>query len=151
MNNIKSLVNKYIEPCHMMMLATVDGDQPWACTVYYVEDDDFNLYWASIPTRRHSQEITNNSKVSAAIPVKFVNGEKVIGIQVQGKASVVDDPKQVRPIVEKYAKKFGRTNRWVKDFTNLKTEHKLYKLTPSQFVLFDEENFSKNPRQEINS
>lgn len=132
----------------MMQLATVEGDQPWCCTVYYVADDKLNLYWASLPTRRHSQEIIEHSKVAAAIPVQFDLGEKVIGVQVQGEAKQVDDSTQIRPVAEAYAKRFGRSKKWVNEFGDGTTAHKLYRLKPELFVLFDEQNFPINTRQE---
>ncbi len=132
-----------------MQLATVNGDQPWCCTVYFVADDKLNLYWASLPSRRHSQEIAGHGKVAAAIPVKFVNGEKVGGIQVDGKAAEVPASEAIRPITEQYAAKFGRDAAWVDDFTAGRTEHRLYKLTPATIVIFDEENFAGDPRQPV--
>lgn len=133
----------------MMQMATVCDGQPWCCTVYYVLDEAFNLHWASLPSRRHSQEIKNHNKVAAAIPVKFVNGEKVIGIQIEGTAEAVPASPGIRDITEAYAQKFKRDSQWVDDFTAGKTAHQLYKLTPSAFVLFDEENFPDDPRQEV--
>ena len=133
----------------MMQLATISDGQPWCCSVYYVIDENLNLYWASWPTRRHSQEIKRNNKVAAAIPVEFTNGEKVIGIQVEGTAEEVSASPAIRKITEDYAGKFGRSAEWVDNFTAGKTKHKLYKLTPVSFILFDDEHFPDDPRQEI--
>lgn len=133
----------------MMQVATVSDDQPWICTVYYVFDDELSLYWASIPERRHSQEIAVHPKVAAAIAVKFVNGEKVIGVQVEGGVEMVKTPAQIKPIAVNYAAKFGRDKQWIEDFSNQKTQHRLYKLKPRLYVLFDEENFPNHPRQEF--
>lgn len=148
---IQKLLRNYLDQKHMMQLATVSGDQPWVCTVYYVYDDELNLYWASLPSRRHSQEIASHSKVAAAIPVKHVKGEKVIGIQVQGDAAIIELSDAIKPIAEKYAQKFGRDDKWLKEFANLETDHRLYKLTPELFVLFDEVNFPHNTRVEWKS
>ncbi len=130
----------------MMQVATLSNGQPWVCTVYFVADEELNLYWASLPSRRHSQEIAVHSEVAAAVPVKHVKGEEVIGIQVEGKAVMIDSPTKFKPIVQKYAKKFDRDEQWTENFINLKTEHRLYKLTPGMFVLFDEQNFPHNTR-----
>lgn len=134
----------------MMQVATKSDDQPWICTVYYVVDDKLNLYWLSLPSRRHSREIVAHKKVAAAIPVKFVNGEKVVGIQVQGNAEELESSIEHKAVVELYADKFNRSKEWVNDFCNNETDHKLYKITPNQFVLFDEVNFPSQSRQEYN-
>ncbi len=132
-----------------MQLATVAKDQPWICTVYFVADDEMNLYWASLPSRRHSREIKNNPKVAAAIKIKGVIGEKVIGTQVEGTAEEVSPELTDPTIVKSYAAKFSRDKQWVEDFVSGKTEHRLYKLTPSSMVLFDEEHFPDDPQQKL--
>lgn len=133
----------------MMQLATVADGQPWCCTVYFVIDDDDNLYWASLPSRRHSQEIAAHPQVAAAIPVKFIKGEPVAGLQIAGTAELLTPSPAIRGMVRRYAEKFNRDDAWVEDFTAGRTEHRLYKLTPSAIVLFDESNFPGAPRQEF--
>lgn len=147
--SLEDLVNKFLDECHVMQLATVAGDQPWICTVYYVYDDEHNFYWASLPTRRHSHEIAANPKVAAAIKVKGVISEKVIGIQIEGGAVMLEPPLIDRSIVEKYATKFKRDEQWIDDFVSGNTEHRLYKLTPDSIVLFDEEHFPEKPQQKL--
>lgn len=145
----KNLISSYLQKQHMMQLATFSSDQPWICNLYYVVDDNFNLYWLSLKSRRHSQEILKQKKVAAAIPVNFDIGEKVVGLQIQGIAERIKSNNDSRNIADLYAKKFLRTNKWVDDFCNNQTDHKLYKLTPELFVLFDEINFPNQPRQEF--
>lgn len=140
------LIKKYLSDKHMMQLATVADGQPWCCTVYFIHDDQNNLYWASLPTRRHSQEIAANPQVAVAIPVRHVKGEPVVGIQVSGRAEILEPSPALESLANQYAQKFGRDQTWVNDFVGGKTEHRLYKLTPSEIVLFDEANFPDQPR-----
>jgi uncharacterized protein YhbP (UPF0306 family) len=84
---IDILIKKYLSKSRMMQIATVDNGQPWICTVYYVEDEDLNLYWLSLPTRRHSQEIEKHNKIAIAVPVKF--DKPVVGIQAEGTAEAI--------------------------------------------------------------
>src|SRR5690606_14682804 len=83
-----------------MQLATVAGNQPWVCTVYFVADDELNLYWLSWPTRRHSKELMGNSKVAAAIAIK--QDQPIIGVQIEGIAEEVEDAGVVESVVQKY-------------------------------------------------
>lgn len=145
----KELLKDYLGQQHMMQLATISGSNPWVCTVYFVSDASFNLYWASLPTRRHSQDIKNNPHVAAAIAIKFTNGEKVVGVQIEGTAEELLSPSEHRLIVELYATRFKRDKKWVEDFTSGNTEHRLYKLTPSSIFLFDEVNFPGGLRQKV--
>lgn len=133
----------------MMQLATSADNQPWCCTVIYVHDEKFNLYWASLPARRHSQEIKVNNKVAVAIPVKFDKGESVIGIQIEGIAEELPASEDIRVIGESYAAKFKRDSQWIEDIVSGKTEHRLYKLTPKSIYLFDEVNFPGGQRQKV--
>jgi uncharacterized protein YhbP (UPF0306 family) len=143
------LADKYLAERHIMQLATTAGNKPWICTVYYVHDEDRNLYWASLPSRRHSRELAQNPKVAAAIAYKGVIGEKVIGIQVEGSARELELPLADRAMVERYAAKFSRDQQWIEDFVAGKTGHRFYKLTPASMVLFDEEHFPDDPQQEL--
>jgi uncharacterized protein YhbP (UPF0306 family) len=145
----KQLLKTYLNQRHMMQLATVGGGKPWSCTVYYVADDALNLYWASIPSRRHSREIADCPDASIAIAVRGEKGGKVIGIQAEGTAEMVENTGDIQPIAQKYAAAFGRDKQWSDDFSRLKTEHRLYKFTPKNYVLFDDEHFPDDSRQEI--
>lgn len=149
MNTSIDLLNDYLPKQHMMQLATVKDGQPWCCTVYYVYDQSYNLYWASLPTRRHSQEIAQHNQVAVAIPIKHINGQKVIGVQMAGSATMIEPSESIRSIAEQYAQRFGRDQQWLDDFVSGTTEHRLYKLVPSEIVVFDEVNFPHNTRLQL--
>lgn len=127
-----------------MQLATSVNNKPWCCTVYYLTDDKLNLYWASLPTRRHSKEIDINNLVSCAIKIKSEIGQKVIGVQVQGKAFQLKKYSEILPIAVKYTEKFKRGKTWAEQIASSKTEHKIYKLVPDYYQLFDEEHYPES-------
>jgi uncharacterized protein YhbP (UPF0306 family) len=143
------LFDQYLNENFRMQLATSVDDQPWACTVSYIADKERNLYWASVPSRRHSQELIQNPKVAATIVVKGVIDQPVIGIQLIGTAEELSPSDYPRGVVEAYAEKFIRNPQWVDDFMNGNAEHRIYKITPSETYLFDEENFPGGQRQKI--
>jgi uncharacterized protein YhbP (UPF0306 family) len=143
------LANKYLGERYTLQLATVSEAGPWICTVYFVADDERNLYWASLPSRRHSRDIKVKPSVAAAVVVQNVIGQPVIGIQVEGTAEEMKPRDYNREIVQKYAQKFRRDEQWIEDFMAGKTEHRLYKLTPASMYLFDEVNFPGGQRQVI--
>lgn len=141
------LLNKYLAERHVMQLATTSGEGSWICTVYFVADGAGNLYWASLPSRRHSQDIAANPRVAAAIVVKAEIGQAVIGVQLEGQAEVLKSPSQA--IAQAYADRFDRDTAWVEDMISGRTEHRMYKLTPSATYLFDEANFPGGQRQPV--
>jgi len=144
----EELIKQYLGQVNIMQLATAVNDQPWACTVHYYADEDFNLYWVSKLEREHSQDIRENPKVAAAIVVHENTPEEpyVIGISVEGTAEMLDD-KVGREVVEGYVDKHGKDSS-MSDIASGNNPHKFYRLKPSRIVLFDSKNLPDSPRQE---
>ena len=63
----KDILKEFLSANKLMQLATVGEKGPWICNVYYVADEEGNLYWSSARSRQHSKEIVNNSKVAATV------------------------------------------------------------------------------------
>jgi uncharacterized protein YhbP (UPF0306 family) len=140
------LIKQHLSHARMMQIATVSGDQPWICTVYYVEDEQLNLYWLSFPSRRHSQEIAAHSKVAVAVPIKF--DKPVIGVQAEGLAVAVTDKTVVKKTMELYSERHNSGHNFYDSFVAGTNEHMLYKFTPTKMFLFDEVSFPGGQRQE---
>lgn len=136
---VSGLIKKYLGEAKMMQVATVKGDQPWICTVYFMEDDNLNLFWLSLPTRRHSQEIASHNKIAVTVPIKF--DQPVIGIQAEGTADIANKPKQIADIMKLYTNRYNAGEDFYNNFVTGKNQHLLYRFTPKRFVLFDEVNF----------
>lgn len=141
------LVDKYLGTTKLMQVATVNNGKPWVCTVYFVADDNFNFYWLSLPMRRHSQEIAKNKTVAIAIAVKA--DLPVIGIQAEGTVEIATNIKVVEIIMELYVAKYNSGKDFYKNFTDGTNQHQLYKFTPINLVLFDEQNYPDDPQQII--
>lgn len=144
---VLALVRGYLRNGRMMQLATVGGDQPWICTVYFVEDDDMNLYWLSLPSRRHSREIVDHSKVAVAVPIKF--DKPVVGIQAEGVATVIVDKDVIARVMQSYVDRYDSGKQFYDNFVAGKNQHVLFQFKPTKFVLFDEVTFPDNGRQEV--
>lgn len=141
------LIRHYLPQARMMQLATVSGEQPWICTVYFVEDDWLNLYWLSLPGRRHSQEIAQHGKVAVAVPLKM--DKPVIGIQAEGRAEPVADKSVIADVMQRYVERFGVGHQFYSNYVEGENQHVLFRFKPQKYVLFDEVNFPGNGRQEI--
>lgn len=145
---VRGLIEDYLKEAKLMQIATSKENQPWACSVYFAYDTLLNLYWVSLPTRRHSQEIVDNSKVAGTIVLPHTPGDKVRGIQFQGVAKELVDKKQIKEAIAFYAKRFNMASKRVNAIINNKDGHVCYVIKPKTLVLFDEVNFPKTPRQE---
>lgn len=87
--NVEKYVREYIDATVHMSLATVSGDAPWVCEVHFAYDDTLNLYYRSLTSRRHSQEIAANPKVAGNIIDKYGLGDAVVGVYFEGTAELV--------------------------------------------------------------
>jgi uncharacterized protein YhbP (UPF0306 family) len=65
--NPKDIYPDILKDIKLMQLASVRDNKPWMCNVWYVMDEDHNVYWISRETRRHSLEIKDNPHVAATM------------------------------------------------------------------------------------
>lgn len=147
MQKLPDKIKTYLQGAtSVMQLATLSGDQPWICSVYFVADDDLNLYWLSWPSRRHSKEIARHRKVAAAIAIR--HDQPIIGLQIEGTAEEVHDAETVGRIMRAYVTKYGVGEQFHDNFLAGSNQHHMYRLRPNMFVLMDEVNFKKEGRVE---
>lgn len=140
MNSVRNLVIDYLDRAREMQIATCAEGRPWICTVYYVMDNSHNLYWISKPERRHSQEITKNPKVAGSITEGNVYGQPIRGIQFEGVAEEITDPKEVGLHIAAYEQRFSRPGLG-RDMVSGANPHHLFRITPTRFLLIDKANF----------
>jgi len=129
-----------------MQIATVTGYKPWICTVYYVEDEDQNLYWLSLPDRRHSLEIASHPNIAVAIPIKA--DKPVIGLQAEGSAAIITDHSRIADVMKLYVERYDSGKYFLNNFIAGKNEHVLYQFTPTSISLFDEMTFGDGRRRD---
>lgn len=135
-----ALVREYLlGDAQTMQLATVANGKPWVASVYFVADNELNVYWLSWPERRHSREIAANVNVAATVAIK--SDSPVIGVQLEGEAYEIIDSAIVADVMKRYITKYDAGKEFVTNFQKGINHHKLYKLVPSTIQLFDEVNF----------
>jgi uncharacterized protein YhbP (UPF0306 family) len=147
----KEILWKYLGEAKLMSIATVSGKHPWAASAWYVHDKDWNLYFLSRKSRRHSLEMKKNPNVAGTIVTPHVigSGEKVRGVQFEGTARECNW-EELKLGRELYTKKYPTAeNIPLQMFRLVKFIATYYIIKPKKFVLYDEINFPKDPRQEI--
>lgn len=141
----KVLLRQYLEDNTLMQLATVESGQPWVCNVYFVVDDENNIYWTSSKKRRHSKEINANPIVAATI---VQDSDKKQALQITGKAYQVslDESERVNML---YGAKFGdKPTRLQEVFSNTPDGRAYWVLKPESIFFWDEVNYPDSPKQE---
>ncbi len=88
--DLKKIIRENIDKTVHMSLATVSGNKPWVCEVHFAYDDQLNLYWRSLKSRRHSQELAVNPNVSGNIVRQFALGETPLGLYFEGTAKLLE-------------------------------------------------------------
>ena len=89
--DIEKIVREYIDKSIHMSLATVNDNRPWVCEVHFVYDKDLSLYFRSMKSRRHSQDIASNPNVAGNIVKQHSVSEYPHAIYFEGKAEMVED------------------------------------------------------------
>lgn len=142
---MENLLKQYFKENTLMQLATVDNSQPWLCNVYFVTDEDNNIYWTSNKTRRHSQEILKNP-ISACTIVH--DSEKKQALQITGESFQVPK-KDLERVYGLYAQKYGeKKSRLEEALEDTPGGRAFWVLRPKTISFWDEVNFPDSPKQE---
>ena len=143
--NLQKLFKEFSDKNTVMQLATVSDGQPWLCTIYFVADEENNIYWTSARNRRHSKEIVINPTVAVTI---VHDNENKQALQITGKAYEVPlrDAERVDRL---YSAKFGDKDRLTEVMANLSEGRAYWIVKPKTISFWDEVNFPDSPKQEV--
>ncbi len=146
--DLRKLIQEYLTAAQMMHIGTVKGNKPWVTTVYFAADIELNLYWLSRKSRRHSQEISKNSHVAAAIALPHTYGDKIRGLQLEGEARELSgvDADAGRNI---YKSKYWIVEDPVMTAVEGGDSQMCYQVRPTKIILYDEVNFPTSPMREL--
>jgi uncharacterized protein YhbP (UPF0306 family) len=133
--DVESAVREYIEKTVHMSLATVSSDAPWVCEVHFAYDDNLNLYFRSLKSRRHSQEIASNPKVAGNIIDKYGLGDLVVGVYFEGTASLLEAGDEQNLAADCLKKRLQIQDDIVAEAAD-ETGHQFYKITAANWYVF---------------
>lgn len=142
-------------------LATVDGNGVWSNPVYFAWDENFNIFFISQPTSRHMKNITRDERVSLSIySTRQSPFDDVAGIQLEGTATVLQDPGEVeRAYAVYYGRKYpdtGRNQSGKNEDVYINNPDWLFvRVTPAHIYYFDTRFFGEErvevPRNELSA
>jgi uncharacterized protein YhbP (UPF0306 family) len=100
-------VRRFLETHSTLALASVSADGiPQIAPLFYVSDDDLNLYWLSSENSRRSINLEKTPAVAAAIYPEIWEWQQIRGLQIEGKARAVHDETQRYHMLTRYRGKF---------------------------------------------
>lgn len=105
MNDTERLaIRHFLDEHNTLTLATCSGDKPWAATVFFASDADLNLYFVSDHRTHHGEDIAANPDVVATVNPDCDNWRDIRGLQIEGRAEVVEGLARVKALTLYLAK-----------------------------------------------
>ena len=133
--NLEQIIREYIDKSIHMSFATAKDNKPWVCELHFTYDDDLNLYFRSLKTRRHSLEIAANPFVAGNIVKQHEPSESPHGIYFEGIAKLCDDPTEFPAIYEFFKRRFGSAETIIEE-AKREDGHQFYKVAVSDWCAF---------------
>jgi len=133
--NIETVIRDYLPNIVHMSLATAASNKPWVCEVHFVYDDDLNLYFRSLPSRRHSQEISANPSVAGNIVKQHAAGEYPLGLYFEGQAALISDPAEREKLASLFKERLKIDTDILADAGN-PDGHQFYRISVSDWYVF---------------
>ncbi len=104
--SIDQQIATFLAVCRTASLATVDADgSPFAANIQFAADDAWRLYWVSAEASAHSRNLLAEPQVAVAIYAHQDEPEQIHGLQMRGRAEVLDGGK-VADAFKLYASKY---------------------------------------------
>lgn len=99
---LKARVLALLGEHHVMTLASVGADGPWAAAVFYAHDD-LRLYFLSAPASRHAVNLAAEPRVAATIQRDYDDWPGIRGLQISGTVRTVaaEDEARVRALYQR--------------------------------------------------
>ena len=156
-SNLDKLARKIIENNQYLTLSTVDDNSnPWISPVVYTYDEDWNFYYVSMPSSKHSKNIKAHGGVSFAIFDSHQLWGEGVGLQIEATSEIVK-LKDIPKVAKLYAMRkypYGGINtkiamNFIKSVVLQNKTYKIYKLIP-QTIWMNDPNSKIDVRTKIN-
>lgn len=135
--DVEATIRQYLPQVVHMSLATSSNNKPWVCEVHFAYDDDLNIYFRSLTSRRHSQEIAANPFVAGNIVTQhFLDQPGVRAVYFEGQAKLLGPGEEQSQAYEAYKIRLNRGPEILEEAKN-PDGHQFYKITVDNFYLFD--------------
>lgn len=141
----KQIVLDFLKTNKMMQVATFGKDHPWIANVYYVFDNDLNLYFLSGEKTLHCRQIAENEKVACAISDSHQGlHDKQIGLQMWGTAKKISDLEKLRFALGKWKEVLNEKDDELsaENILNNVIKNRVYKISPKKIKIFSKQLFN---------
>ncbi|MDH3977318.1 MAG: pyridoxamine 5'-phosphate oxidase family protein [Gammaproteobacteria bacterium] len=91
-------IRQMLESHNTITLATASEEGPWAASVFYASDKDFNLYFVSDYRTRHARDMAGQPDVVVTVNADCAEWTGVKGLQIAGQATTIDGLQRVNAL-----------------------------------------------------
>lgn len=143
MNDLQKNIFDYLQTQKLMSITSV-GEHPWPAIVYFIANEDLELYFLSHPDDLHCQQIKNNPQVACAIyDSTQPNAAIKVGLQYYGEAEVVNVLEKVKWMIGLWNKIIAGEKGTKFNPTDLLAAGKsrIYRIKPKKIKFFNQELF----------
>lgn len=130
------LIEEILSVSREMVLATTNGNSPWATTLVYGHDQDFHLYWVSFEKSRHTIELLKNPQVAAVVNKQPTGADEDKGLQIAGRAQKLSQERILSVAREFYAKRGKDVPNTQEELENLPSDMSWYELIPEKIYVY---------------
>jgi uncharacterized protein YhbP (UPF0306 family) len=145
----EQIIREYLPDIIHMSLGTSKDNKPWVCEVHFAYDNDLNLYFRSLLSRRHSREILGNPTVAGNIVTQHGQGEKPRGVYFEGQAKLIKSEKELQTAYKSLSERLGIGEETLEEATK-DDGHKFFKIEVSKFYVFDARESKPSQKYELN-
>jgi uncharacterized protein YhbP (UPF0306 family) len=142
--DIEKIIRQYLPQVIHMSLATTKDSKPWVCEVHFAYDDDLNIYFRSLTSRRHSHEIADNSSVAGNIVTQHFLDQPVRAVYFEGQAKLLQPGRTQDQAFESLSKRLHLSES-IMDEAGRPDGHQFYEIAVENFYLFD--SYASQPSQ----
>jgi uncharacterized protein YhbP (UPF0306 family) len=134
-NSPRETALHYLQEHHVMNLATTGSDGVWGAAVFYV-NHDFEIYFLSAATSRHSLNIAANPAVAITVQEDYTAWKEIKGIQAEGHVIQLAGREKVHAVAL-YAKKYPLITNAPPPIARALQKVNWYRFSPSRFYFID--------------
>jgi uncharacterized protein YhbP (UPF0306 family) len=151
---VLDIIRRYLKECKLMQVSISANNKPRIFNCWFSYDNNWNFYYISPSTAKHSRELLKNPYVGVSIVSPKISelgvGPNIQGLMFEGVARQVKG-KELISAYWNFLAKYPKVAKYIKLIKKkIKMgETKIYKITPKKMIWFDNINF-KNPKQNVN-
>lgn len=124
---------------HVVTLAYHDVDGVGACGLWYVYDDDLNLYFITSPVTRHGRALLNGGDVAFTIHRDDQDWHAIQGLQGKGRCAPLP-PAQVPRVWRLYVQRYPQVLQQFKELDAALKNTMFWLIRPAWFRLVRNQN-----------